>query len=50
METNPVLVVAWMGALVARARRAPIDPRVLERIARQLELARVLYAYRGEPN
>jgi hypothetical protein len=50
MQTNPVLVAAWLGALVAAGRHCDIDPRVLERMARQIELANALFVKRRPAN
>ena len=50
MQTNPVLVAAWLGALNAAARHCDIDPRLVERMARQIELANALFVKRRPVN
>jgi hypothetical protein len=50
MQTNPVMVAAWLGALVAAARHGDIDPRLVERMARQIELANALFVKRRPTN
>lgn len=50
MQTNPVLVAAWLGALNAAARHTDIDPRLVERMARQIELANALFVKRRPRN
>lgn len=50
MHTNPVMVAAWLGALVAASRRGAVDPRLVERMARQIELANALFVKRRPSN